>query len=607
MTYLKVLCFVLSLLTFKLWAEDSTPHSFNKFCSDAKADLENLNKLSEKKLVKINELSSSIEKIDAQIKLYEGINAAVANYKNAFDASASEQFSKQGDFNKLKIVQFQNLLAASVNLKAIELLTKPETNPDTNTRRSKVSTLEELCSLESNSNEPICKSDAKELGRELDSLNKNIANFNSLQLKADDPKIAKHAQDLYDAIPKSINPDASIALLLGSPKLKSILNEDTTSSMSACLDKTNTNQQVECNKLMTSNQGLSDELKGVFQKLSEKNKHAWESNNLNSKVIETSNKIIGQFDNQQIDGDLIKKSLEELKSKCKQVPESNEALERCVQLNNTLDREAYQKSESLKADKKQKTDLLNEVTKGAPTFDFLEKMKSYVSIKFKRTCSSAPDELPLSNLCNSSNPSNGAITLNTLTDQVKSILSRVSTATPRASDASRGEFGVFSKKELAEFITCCNNNSTSSCNTENTKQANPNTCERICSEATSEYNKIKSFKDADEWDEYQRKYWVDKTPNPENGKDYTAVEKKSNWRILGEGLVQSRALNQGIGIWIADMQLQSQIDMMTQQALFQKQLMYMNNPNSPWMINYPYFPSMGPSIPNAAGGFNFGQ
>jgi len=61
-----------------------------------------------------------------------------------------------------------------------------------------------------------------------------------------------------------------------------------------------------------------------------------------------------------------------------------------------------------------------------------------------------------------------------------------------------------------------------------------------------------------------------------------------------------------MGMWIKDMQLSSQIDMMTQQALFQKQMMYMQNPNSPWMTNYQYFPNAFTTT-NSSGGFNFGK
>ena len=39
-------------------------------------------------------------------------------------------------------------------------------------------------------------------------------------------------------------------------------------------------------------------------------------------------------------------------------------------------------------------------------------------------------------------------------------------------------------------------------------------------------------------------------------------------------------------MWMGDMQLQAQIDMLGSQALYQKQLNYMYDFNSPWMTSY---------------------
>jgi hypothetical protein len=66
--------------------------------------------------------------------------------------------------------------------------------------------------------------------------------------------------------------------------------------------------------------------------------------------------------------------------------------------------------------------------------------------------------------------------------------------------------------------------------------------------------------------------------------------------------------------------LNSQIDMMTNQGLYLKQMNYMNDPNSPWMLNNPYFqgnyynttftgfdanPTTTPTTTTTTGGFGF--
>jgi hypothetical protein len=138
---------------------------------------------------------------------------------------------------------------------------------------------------------------------------------------------------------------------------------------------------------------------------------------------------------------------------------------------------------------------------------------------------------------------------------------------------------VETKDELKIYSNFCNNSS-----------AKENYSD-ICKDIFQESNAIADKKEEKEWEDFNKKYWVEYNPRAKNG--YSVYEKKSNFLILGEGLAQSA--NQFIPMWMNNMQLSNQIDVMTNQALYQKQLSYMSAPNSPWM-NLPYM--QGNYFPN---------
>ena len=230
----------------------------------------------------------------------------------------------------------------------------------------------------------------------------------------------------------------------------------------------------------------------------------------------------------------------------------------------------------------------------------------YVQNKYIRTCGSAADqnkELMASSICNFSNVQ--ADPINNLNKNVSNVIGNLQSY---SLNKEGGELGPFSKAELEDYKNECQNNNIS----------NIDTVQVVCRDIFSESNKIANMMEAKEWDDYNNKYWV--KYSKEDALGYVAYEKKSELRIFGEGIRQS--VGQILPMWLGNMQLSNQIDMMTNQALYMKQMNYMYNPTSPWMINNPYFQGsyfntngaftgFGEStIPNStpsAGGFNFGN
>ena len=141
------------------------------------------------------------------------------------------------------------------------------------------------------------------------------------------------------------------------------------------------------------------------------------------------------------------------------------------------------------------------------------------------------------------------------------------------------------------------------------------TCKNACSDINNAINELRTTKTNKEWSDFNNKYWVTYNPKAKNG--YDVYEKKSNLRIFGEGLSQS--VKNIFPIWSTNLQLNGQIDLLTNQAMYSKQLNYMYSPTSPWATsNYfqgNYFGNMGafnmsnPFLNNTinTNGFNFSK
>jgi hypothetical protein len=166
---------------------------------------------------------------------------------------------------------------------------------------------------------------------------------------------------------------------------------------------------------------------------------------------------------------------------------------------------------------------------------------------------------------------------------------------------------TFGPERMKTFTDTCNNNSSIS-------RSYPEICGSITSEYTVKVkNQEYASKQNAKWEKYHEDNYVEYDSKSPTG--YTAVKKKSTWRVVGEGVLP--ILPNALPIWFGNYQMKNNIENLTDQALMQKQ--YLHNidiyNSSPWMYNYNYF-SYGnpftststtlPSMTSSSNGFNFG-
>lgn len=129
---------------------------------------------------------------------------------------------------------------------------------------------------------------------------------------------------------------------------------------------------------------------------------------------------------------------------------------------------------------------------------------------------------------------------------------------------------------------------------------------KVCQIASGEQNK-KEDEDAKEkrWADLNRDYWIKKDSSAKDG--FIKTEKKKTWELIGEGLKPS--LQSAVPIWFNNYQIKANINMLTEQALFEKQYNHtidIYNQN-PWMYGYPFtfqsnfFPVYNPATTNVFG------
>jgi hypothetical protein len=170
---------------------------------------------------------------------------------------------------------------------------------------------------------------------------------------------------------------------------------------------------------------------------------------------------------------------------------------------------------------------------------------------------------------------------------------------------------AFDPKELEKFSESCKNTSV---NTKFSKQV----CASVNAEIqVKEEVKTENIKRNRKLDKLNEENYVTYDRNSPSG--YSVTKKKSTGRIIAEGMAPGipMLLPAFLGNW----QMKMNIDMMTNQALYQKQMLHNYDVynNSPWMYGYNYFglspysttgttTSTSTTLPttNIGAGFNFG-
>lgn len=590
------------------------------FCNtNAKETIKNLNAKTDIKLKEITELQTQMNALIAKKTLIEGFLKLKDDYLSAHKAF-TEAVNSQ-DMGK-KVSDFRALINTSLTMSLVHTFAKNKNAENINP------TLDNICSDPKNKESHFCdylkNSEGKEVKKRLEAtlLNVNIA----LKNDSDPEKTKQSIEAIYDSIPSEMSPSLLLQDLKNATSndgndegfKNELKNNPDREAINECLESfwsdvdckkimLDKNKKVNLEKILFSqmNNVQKDIAQRKFTELSDRyNRYDPEAQDTHLDFVRKSRAMAG-YDLKKISS-LNEADLNKFKENCNNPNPALSVRELCKEYSEKVVADIVKEDEENSKKLTDSQEKLDKLLSPSGELQALERIKHYVQNKYIRTCDNSVDqnkELIASSICNFSNVQ--ADPINNLNKNVSNVIGNLKSY---SFTKEGGELGPFSKAELEDYKNECQNNNIS----------NIETVQVVCRDIFSESNKIANMKEAKEWDDYNNKYWV--KYSKEDAKGYVAYEKKSELRIFGEGIRQS--VGQILPMWLGNMQLSNQIDMMTNQALYMKQMNYMYNPTSPWMINNPYFQGnyfstngaftgFGEStIPNStpsAGGFNFGN
>ena len=226
-----------------------------------------------------------------------------------------------------------------------------------------------------------------------------------------------------------------------------------------------------------------------------------------------------------------------------------------------------------------------------PAFQDSEKLKRFIGEKYLRTCPIEKPDQAITTTCNSNGlPQIVDLSLSDKTFKILGVLSR-----------EKGEASVFSREEIKQYKDVCDRNN-----------ENKN-FENICHEIDSEYDKSMAAKTTQDWEKIHKNNYVISDPTSKEG--YRIVPKASNTEIFLSAAAP--AIANFSNFWMWNIQSQSQIDIMGQQAILQRQYAYGYNYGYGYdygynNYNFGYFPAnymqpyTGTASLSTSVGFNFG-
>ena len=653
----------------------STANGFdrNKFCEEgAKAQIKELNEKTKKTANDLAVLQNKINDLENQKQIINELKRIVSDYVSSASAIQSDRAIKK-NVQIETLNNFKKTLNNALILEAVSAIATENTTVNKDTPRSMAS----FCLDKSSSSAVACDPSAKAkdtpglissiVGSNRD-LDITLTNFQkALNLSANSSAdLNSEIKKIYRSIPDNISPDKVLKLLSEkAPNFSAALNSaNNGEEILKCL---NGNNAEDCRNLIddpAKRANMQNILKKEFVDFSTSMSDTTkELDAFRTKLASTSlasfDEITKSYDDPTPKG--IQNTRVVLDSKTKRLKELSESLYRIknpdgkdpikngfdttkfddVSYSNlitnctidtvndtkfTIQNEKLEKCLASYKDATQKlatVDISNEELEqtlkaeyqgildsdGFKQASFLESMKQFIADKYIRGCPETADQqtkLGSNFTCIKLPPS-----ANNITDfgkDVSSVIGRLQTESlPSKTREQDGIPGYFAKSELYTYQKSCMETTY-----QNTCGA---TCKNACSDINNAINELRTTKTNKEWSDFNNKYWVTYNPKAKNG--YDVYEKKSNLRIFGEGLSQS--VKNIFPIWSTNLQLNGQIDLLTNQAMYSKQLNYMYSPTSPWATsNYfqgNYFGNMGafnmsnPFLNNTinTNGFNFSK
>lgn len=211
-------------------------------------------------------------------------------------------------------------------------------------------------------------------------------------------------------------------------------------------------------------------------------------------------------------------------------------------------------------------------------FKDTERLKNFIGEKYIRSCStsSAPSEIASS--CGAAGIPK-IMELKTAHETFRII---------GALNDQQGESSTFSKAEIQSYKEICDRN--------NKVESFKTSCKLVY----QEFNKTQKVKEAKDWVKIRKNNYVENDPTAPEG--YRIIPKATNTEIILGALAP--AVADFAPFWIWNLQQQAQVDIMTQQAMIQRQYGY-TDPNGYFQGNYMPIYTTTPSLSNI--GFNFAQ
>lgn len=640
--------------TAKAGPQKTTEHGYDqeKFCdalspNGAKTVIENLNKTTEAAVKDINDLKTKINDLEAKRVLLKGVTDLKNDYLEAFKHFDSDE-ERNEEKKKVKaesISNFRKLMNSSLALKSLSLLLK-DGKPS-----SVTPTIKSLCESPLNKKDKdnflFCSRYGEQgnwrgMGNSATSEQINILLKNyteTMDKVANDDKadLTDNVKKIIESIPEEIKPSGTLELLKakGDDFFSLISKASEEKSLAQCLeDNKNCRSLLENDNRENLNNILIAQMQATEQALGENYKKV--KAKIDGNMSEEFGKILHTFDNplEKRNNNSIK-NFKDLLVKHKNALTNkdglnldenkyNEFLAAC-EINDGIKGEELAKKAATCADQvrpfvegaqnkiaeieKEEKDLkakYEDLLKGNNLYKLerVEYLKQFVLQRYVRECPEAKTNQLDSNLNNISCTDLAGTLKNSnlpISDLAKNLAQTISMLKNESNASTKaGELGTFSKDELKNYTAFCQQMQNDGYDKDQ-KSLIDNTCKKV-----SEYQSaIANKRELSEWKEFNEKYYV-KYDESADG-HYVAIEKKSNGRILGEGVSQS--IGQIYPMLFTNMAMTGQINYMTNQALFQKQMNYVYDPTSPWMMNQMYFqgnylPTFPSAMPNA--GYNFG-
>lgn len=584
----------------------STPLNFCQ--KNASSAMEQLNDMTLEKINEIKKIKAEINSLRANKNLIDSFIKIRKEYLDSYKALASDS-SKKEENTSAKLDHFKTLLKTSLTLNTVNLVaTSEKESPN-------AKSMEQLCKNAKNSKTVLCDYIINKKGdhnsAEIEVLNKTLSNlYLALDASSNPLKIKEELEIIYKNIPGVIAPEKMLGDLLGnSPSLVKALSEsEDKQTIMACLaNMEGTSSGVQCKKLLDNPRAresvkdiLTTEMNTVQKDFSKKKFNDFYST-LDSPQLKTKNLLLTSdfaiYLEKNRDGNHneSKALFDKFKSSCTQIEGKLVDVKDCEESSNEIEKNFEDENTQHENKINEAVKKLDLVISDEGELANIEKMKQYIAQKYLRKCDSTNSSNLSSNImapCFRENNFPGdSAPLKQIESKLSDVIGKLQAENPLSS--KKGELGIFSKKEIGVYQNYCDNSGL----------RNKEVVLNICKDINAESSRLSSQKETHEWEKFNKDYYVQYDPVATKG--YRVYEKKSNFKILASGLFQSA--NNIVPIWMNNMQLNYQIDFMTNQALYQKQMMYMNSLDSPWM-NLPYFPGSYNQVGNGNlmnQGFNF--